>query len=121
MGDRVGVAYALTSLGFVYWRPDRYEQAIDHHQQALTFYREIAYRAGEAEASDSLGLVYWRQGRYGQAINPHQAGSHHLPRHRAGPTTDLWLLDIPWARWTGHGQRRNRRFAPGGHSFAAAA
>ena len=70
--DRTTEALALTSLGLVHWQQGRYQQAIDHHQQALTICREVSDRAIEALALAYLGLVHAQQGRYQQAIDHHQ-------------------------------------------------
>jgi len=69
--DRSAEAHALGSLGAVYLRQSRYEQAADHLQQSLTLACEIGDRNGEAVALGNLGLVYQRQGRYEQAADHH--------------------------------------------------
>jgi DNA-binding SARP family transcriptional activator/Flp pilus assembly protein TadD len=70
--DHTTEALALTGLGHIHWQQGRYQQAIDHHQQALTTCRKIDDRIGEALALNGLGFVYGRQGRYQQAIDHHQ-------------------------------------------------
>jgi DNA-binding SARP family transcriptional activator/Flp pilus assembly protein TadD len=70
--DHTTEALALTSLAFVHWQQGRYQQAIDHHQQALTICRKIDFRYGEAIALNALGVVHWQQGRYQQATDHHQ-------------------------------------------------
>ena len=72
ISDRAGEAHALTSLGMVHARQGRYEQAIEHLEQAIALFREIDDRDGEARALDNLGLVHWRQSRYEQAIEHFQ-------------------------------------------------
>ena len=62
----------ISNLGLVYRRQGRYRQAAEHHQQALTLFRELGDRSGEAYALDNLGTVYWRQGHYEQAGEHHQ-------------------------------------------------
>jgi tetratricopeptide (TPR) repeat protein len=70
--DWSGEAHALGSLGAVYLRQSRYEQAADHLRQSLTLACEIGDRNEEAVALGNLGLVYQRQGRYEQAADHHQ-------------------------------------------------
>ncbi|MGH3938233.1 MAG: tetratricopeptide repeat protein [Pseudonocardiaceae bacterium] len=70
--DPVAEAHMLTNLGITCWRQDRYEQAVEHFQQALGLFRKIGDRTGEARAVGNLGLVYGRQGRYEQAVKHHQ-------------------------------------------------
>jgi DNA-binding SARP family transcriptional activator/tetratricopeptide (TPR) repeat protein len=70
--DQATEALALSGLGFVHWQQGRYQQAVDHHQQALTICRETGDRIVEALALDHLGLVYGQQGDYQQAVDHHQ-------------------------------------------------
>ncbi|MGH4009272.1 MAG: ATP-binding protein [Pseudonocardiaceae bacterium] len=70
--DPSAEARALTNLGLVYFWQARYQQAAEHHQQALALCREIGDRAGEADALTRLGLVYQQQGRDQQATEHHQ-------------------------------------------------
>jgi tetratricopeptide (TPR) repeat protein len=70
--DPSAEARALANLGLVYFWQARYQQATEHHQQALALCREIGDRAGEADALTRLGLVYQQQGNYQQANEHHQ-------------------------------------------------
>jgi DNA-binding SARP family transcriptional activator/Flp pilus assembly protein TadD len=70
--DHTTQALALYGLGHIHWLQGRYQQAIDHHQQALTICRTTGDWFGEAVALQGLGLIYWLQGRYQQAIDHHQ-------------------------------------------------
>jgi tetratricopeptide (TPR) repeat protein len=70
--DPSAEARTLTNLGLVYFWQARYQQAAEHHQQALALCREIGDRAGEADALTRLGLVYQQQGSYQQATEHHQ-------------------------------------------------
>ncbi|MGH3998742.1 MAG: tetratricopeptide repeat protein, partial [Pseudonocardiaceae bacterium] len=70
--DPSAEARALTNLGLVYFWQARYQQATEHHQQALALCREIGDRAGEADALTRLGLVYQQQGSCQQANEHHQ-------------------------------------------------
>jgi tetratricopeptide (TPR) repeat protein len=70
--DPSAEARALTNLGLVYFWQARYQQATEHHQQALALCRKIGDHAGEADALTRLGLVYQQQGSYQQATEHHQ-------------------------------------------------
>jgi len=48
----------LTNLGALYQRQRRYQQAAEHHQQALALFREIGHRAGEAMALNAVGETH---------------------------------------------------------------
>jgi tetratricopeptide (TPR) repeat protein len=63
---------ALNGLGQVHLRLGRYEQAAEHHQQALRLARTTGHRAGELNALTGLGQVHLRLGRYEQAAEHHQ-------------------------------------------------
>jgi tetratricopeptide (TPR) repeat protein len=45
----------LTRLGVEHRRAGRYQQAADHHRQALGLFREINNRGGETQVLNSLG------------------------------------------------------------------
>jgi DNA-binding SARP family transcriptional activator/Tfp pilus assembly protein PilF len=66
-GDRRGESTALHGLGGLHWQLGRYEEAMDHFQQALALARKVGYRMGEARALGNLGAVEAWLGRYRQA------------------------------------------------------
>jgi DNA-binding SARP family transcriptional activator/tetratricopeptide (TPR) repeat protein len=72
LGDQVAEADALTSLGGVHFRQDRYEQAAAQYQLALTFYRAARDRAGEGRVLHSLGNVSFMLSSYRQAVGYYQ-------------------------------------------------
>jgi tetratricopeptide (TPR) repeat protein len=72
ISDPSAEARALTSLGLGYFWQGRYQQATEHHQQALALYRELGDRVGEAGVLTRLGLVYQQQGSHQQATVLHQ-------------------------------------------------
>jgi len=62
----------LDNLGLVCSRRQGYyPQAIEHHQQALTLFREIGHRTGEAKALNGVGETHHAAG------HPEQARAHH--------------------------------------------
>jgi tetratricopeptide (TPR) repeat protein len=71
-GDRHAEAQALNNLGTIYLYSNKYQQASDHFDQALTRCRAIDDRTGEAQAVTGLGGVQWRTGRYRQAADYYQ-------------------------------------------------
>jgi DNA-binding SARP family transcriptional activator/Flp pilus assembly protein TadD len=70
--DQATEARALNSLGLIHWQQGRYQQAADHHQQAIAICQEIGDRATEALALAYRGLVHAQQGCYQQATDHHQ-------------------------------------------------
>lgn len=72
INDSSAEARALASLGLSYFWQGCYQQAIEHHQQALTLYRELGDRVGEADVLTRLGLVYQQQGSHQQATQLHE-------------------------------------------------
>ena len=71
-GDRAAEATALTNLGNIDWQQGRYQQATDHHQQAIALFREAGDQIGEARALGNLGGIDWQEGRYQQATDHQQ-------------------------------------------------
>ncbi|MFL6144228.1 MAG: ATP-binding protein [Labedaea sp.] len=65
-GDRAGEAGALVSLGDLYQRTGRYEQAVDHFESALTIARDVSDVDIEGRALFHLGFVCLLSGRYEQ-------------------------------------------------------
>ena len=49
----------------------RYQDAVAHHTQALTIYRDIGNQHGEANALDNLGICDRMLGRYQDAVAHH--------------------------------------------------
>jgi DNA-binding SARP family transcriptional activator/Tfp pilus assembly protein PilF len=66
-GDRAAQAHAHDDLGSIYWRLERYEEALASSRQSLVLYRELGDRHGQASCLSNRGLVSWRLGRYDQA------------------------------------------------------
>jgi tetratricopeptide (TPR) repeat protein/transcriptional regulator with XRE-family HTH domain len=70
-GNLGAEASAVNSLGVIDMRQGRYQQSVDHCQQALTLFRAAGDQLGQARALGNIGLVGFLQGRTQQA-------SHHL-------------------------------------------
>ncbi len=71
-GDRVAEATALNNIGHVDWQQSRFQQAADHHQQALALFRAAGDRTGEAHALRTTGLAEVALNRYEQAARHQQ-------------------------------------------------
>ncbi len=62
----------MVNIGEIYRVWERYQEALDHLQQALQIAREVGYRVGEAAALNSIGLVYKALWRYQEALDHFQ-------------------------------------------------
>jgi tetratricopeptide (TPR) repeat protein len=71
-GDRAGEGRALASLGDVYRRVGRREEALEHYQRALTVARQVGDHACEGRVRGGLGDAYRVVGRYAKAISHYQ-------------------------------------------------
>ncbi|WP_415925270.1 ATP-binding protein [Streptomyces sp. ME19-01-6] len=63
LGDRVGEAGILESLGFAYRRLNDLPEALNSHREALAIRRELGDTRGEASALNALGLLALRTRR----------------------------------------------------------
>jgi len=80
------VAMALTSLGGVYQRQGKYDEAVKALQQGLTIEKEHGTPLGQAKVLHSLGSVYLRQGRLDEAKAAFEQSlelGQETPKHRA--------------------------------------
>jgi DNA-binding SARP family transcriptional activator len=71
-GDRAAEATVLNEIGRADGQQSRFQQAADHHQQALALFRAAGDRAGQAQALGSIGLQETTLGRYEQAARHQQ-------------------------------------------------
>lgn len=55
-------AQALINLGIVYYRQQRFDDAIEHYERALAVYRELGARYGQAQTLDNLAGAYEAKG-----------------------------------------------------------
>lgn len=65
---RFGEAAALSNLAAVYTRLGRYDEALEHQNQALAIMRRSTVRALEVPALANLGEIHLAAGRYPEAI-----------------------------------------------------
>lgn len=62
-------AHTLLSLGLIYERLTRTEEARQSYEQALALYREVGDRENEALSLHNLALLFDRQGHYQEALD----------------------------------------------------
>ncbi|NES73208.1 MAG: tetratricopeptide repeat protein, partial [Okeania sp. SIO2D1] len=70
--DRRWDSLCLNCLAKVYYSLEKYDKAIDYHQQDLHIAQDIKDRSGECIALESLGNVYEALGEYDKAIDYYQ-------------------------------------------------
>ncbi|MGH3899237.1 MAG: ATP-binding protein, partial [Pseudonocardiaceae bacterium] len=70
--DRHGEAWIANNLGDGYRALGRFEEAIDHLQQALGAWRELDDRWGEGWTLYNLGTIYRNMGRFEDALAHYQ-------------------------------------------------
>jgi len=72
IGDKAGIASALTNIGNVHYQRSNYAQALEHYQRSLTLSEEIEDKTGIASALRGIGNVHFRRGSYAQALEHYQ-------------------------------------------------
>jgi tetratricopeptide (TPR) repeat protein len=72
VGGRSTRRASATNLGVVFERLGRHLEAIDHHYQALSLFRELGDRWGQAETLRDLGDALIGLGRHQQACEAWQ-------------------------------------------------
>ncbi|WP_373294833.1 tetratricopeptide repeat protein [Dactylosporangium sucinum] len=72
IGDTIGEARVLTSLGTVEEGRGRYQASADHHEQELALCRRLGWPRGEAWPLDGLGNVHTRLGLPDRAAGLHR-------------------------------------------------
>ncbi|MBC6466558.1 tetratricopeptide repeat protein [Actinomadura alba] len=69
IGERIGVAQALSDLSHVRFRTGQYGDALEYAKSALEIFRSVSDRRGEANILDHTGLVLWHQSRFKDALS----------------------------------------------------
>jgi DNA-binding SARP family transcriptional activator/tetratricopeptide (TPR) repeat protein len=75
VGDRLGEANILGSLGFAHWDLRQHEEAVEDFRRALRLCREAGNRWGEGIAMLGLGLANWGLDRHDEALRCYRAAS----------------------------------------------
>jgi DNA-binding SARP family transcriptional activator/Tfp pilus assembly protein PilF len=103
-GDARAEGGALTSLGVLAWRMDRYQHAAGQLRKAATIYQQAGDLSGEARAMHNLGIVSLQQADFAEA-------GRHLHRSLAAyrevsdrteiarVLTSLSAADLSLGRW----------------------
>ncbi|MFC0543414.1 ATP-binding protein [Kutzneria chonburiensis] len=68
LGDRAGMAAALTNLGNAELHRGRPDEAADRQRQAAALYRQLGHRRGEAATLVNLAAVEEKRGRFREAL-----------------------------------------------------
>jgi signal transduction histidine kinase len=68
IGDSIGAAQALRTLGLFYESSGKYDMALDYQFRALALFEQINDRKGIASTTNITGEIYRAQGRYKQAL-----------------------------------------------------
>jgi tetratricopeptide (TPR) repeat protein len=89
--DRYGEAWIANNLGDGYRGLGRFDEALDHLQQALAAWRELYDRWGEGWTLYNLGTTYRSMGRFDDALEHYQQA---LARGRkmGKPWGEAWAL-----------------------------
>ena len=72
IGDKAGIASAMTNTGNVHMLRGDYAQALDHFQKSLAMSEAIGDKAGIASALRGIGNVHLFQGNYTHALEHYQ-------------------------------------------------
>jgi signal transduction histidine kinase len=68
LDDKLGVGYALRSIGQVYENQGKYDMALDHQFQALAAFEQAEHLPGIASSSNLIGDIYRAQEKYEKAL-----------------------------------------------------
>lgn len=74
IGDRVGVAAALTNIGIIHYDQGDYEEALGHYNESLAIWNALGRQDYFADTLNKLGAVYERQGKYSLALEHFEKG-----------------------------------------------
>jgi tetratricopeptide (TPR) repeat protein len=91
LGERLGQANALSSLGVVRRMTGDHLGAADTLEEALSIYRDIGDRGGEVEALNELGMLHRICGGLGLAAQCHRHALE-LSRQITSPLDEAFAL-----------------------------
>jgi CHAT domain-containing protein/tetratricopeptide (TPR) repeat protein len=74
IGDKPGVAAALTSVANVYWAQADYAQALENYQKSLAISETLGDQMGIARAVSNMGNIYSSQNNYAKALENYRKG-----------------------------------------------
>lgn len=67
IGDQKGVAYSLNNIGALYWKWEKYDQAIDYFLQAIPYFERLNLTEEIATSTANIGAYYNEKGEYNKA------------------------------------------------------
>lgn len=90
-GDyRHAEAQALINLGIVYYRQNRFDDAIEQYDRALAIYDELGARYGQAQTLDNLAGAYEKQGDLSAAADYWRQAFHMFKEVGAPEMERIW-------------------------------
>ncbi|MCU0425035.1 MAG: tetratricopeptide repeat-containing sensor histidine kinase [Candidatus Kapabacteria bacterium] len=100
LGDKVGVGFALRSMGQVYENQGKYDMALDHQFRALAAFEQAEHLPGIASASNLIGDIFRAQEKYEKALtNYHRAlAIHQSMRNKERIATVLNNISVCYMR-----------------------
>jgi non-specific serine/threonine protein kinase len=103
LGERVGIARTLVTLGIVAHEVSDYAAAESCYRESLELFRELGDGRGEAHALNNLGAITWRQGRWDEARRLHREALTHAEPARDPGLRALALTNLGFvAHHLGH-------------------
>ncbi|MDC7998738.1 sensor histidine kinase [Gilvibacter sediminis] len=92
-GEQRRIASAYNNLGIIAKDTEKYDLAIEYHNQALEYRQQIGNPALEASSFNNLGIVYTNMGQYEKAIETFNEGLDNDSLFFQRPITYAKLLD----------------------------
>lgn len=92
LGTRInfkkGIITAYNNTGVGYYQQNKYEEALQWYNKALTLNRETGNFLGEGHVLSNMGLIYWKQGALATAVEYYLQSlkiweDHHLENEMA--------------------------------------
>jgi signal transduction histidine kinase len=93
VGEERSIASAYNNLGIIAKDTEKYDLALEYHNKALEYRREIENAALEASSLNNLGIVYTNMGQYEEAIAMFDSGLENDSLYHQRPITYAKLLD----------------------------
>ena len=89
IGDRAGIAAALTNIGIVHYDQGNYEEALRCYNESQGIWKGLGRQDYIADTLNKLGAVYERQGKYSLALEHFENGL----KLREGLGNNSWLAE----------------------------
>ncbi len=85
LDDKLGVGFALRSIGQVYDNQGKYDMALDYQFRALAAFEQAEHQPGIASSSNLIGDIYRAQEKYEKALTNYRRA---LEIHRSAKNTE---------------------------------